>query len=228
MHCERGSEKKLMPRVQTNEPLPLCNALRSFNRACSHRKVIFWSVFSLWLSDLHIAPIVVLNGANPVQFENEPAALALSLATKARQIKAPVSRSGSLCARRAACIWYFHQIGTQKGDCIVVNRLRVMAPKPPRKQRPADCDANRSPVLFSCPSAGKSHCALIISKRFACYPFHLSFELARQIRRNMPLTKESDNKERHKQRYPNFHNKVKWDSFSKTPDAQGKEPWHVL
>lgn len=108
MHRERGSEKKLTLRVQMNEPLPPRYALRSSNRACSHRKVIFFrSVFSLWLSDLHIAPIVVLNGANPVQFENEPAALALSLATKARQIKAPVARSGSLRARRAACILKF-------------------------------------------------------------------------------------------------------------------------
>lgn len=87
--------------------------------------------------------------------------------------------------------------------------------KTPRKQRPADCDADRSPVLFSCPSTGKSHCVLIISKLFTYYPFHLSFKLESQMRRNMPLTKESNNKEKHKQQYPNFCNKIKWDSYSK-------------
>lgn len=38
--------------------------------------------FLVWLSDLHIGRIIVLEGANLDQFENEPAVLALPLAMK--------------------------------------------------------------------------------------------------------------------------------------------------
>lgn len=45
---------------------------------------LFSAIFPIWLSDLHIGRIIVLKGANLVRFENEPAALALSLWMKVR------------------------------------------------------------------------------------------------------------------------------------------------
>lgn len=86
--------------------------------------------------------------------------------------------------------------------------------KTPRKQRPADCDADRSPVLFSCPRAGKSHCVLIISKRFTYYPFHLSFKLETKgdvicLLPRKATTKKSTNN------IQTFTIKIKWDSYSK-------------
>lgn len=154
MRCGRASQLKLHPAVQVSKPLPRLSLLMSLRSLCFLRRVIFWSVFSLWLSDLHIAHIIVLNGANPVQFENEPAALALSRATKAQQIKAPVSRSGSRCVHRAVCIWNLCQAGGRRR---IVSEwvCYVWWRQNPRKQRPADCDADRSPVLFCGPSGGK-------------------------------------------------------------------------
>lgn len=32
---------------------------------------LFWAMFPIWLSDLHIGRIIVLEGANLIQFENE-------------------------------------------------------------------------------------------------------------------------------------------------------------
>lgn len=141
---------------------------------------IFWSIFSVWLSDLHIGRIIVLKGANPGRFENEPAALALSLATKARQKK-------SYCLRSSH---YLHTVGSVwiisiKEDAEtfrVVNRLCVMAPKP-EKQRPADGDDDSGPVLFAWPV--KQHCSIfwLSARLFIHHSFHRN--LTRKLHKDL-------------------------------------------
>lgn len=79
--------EKLLSSVQKNEPLPRVWVLRSSNPDCfSAKALFFWSVLPAWLSDLHIAPIIVLNGANPgaVWKWTRPAAPALSLSKRKR------------------------------------------------------------------------------------------------------------------------------------------------
>lgn len=129
-------------------------------------------------------------------------------------------KSSSFKIRLALCTLcrlYFKFLSNwaPKGNCIVVNGYVWWRQNPPENN--VQLIVTQTAALFCspAPSAGKSHCVLIISKRFAYNPFRLSFKLETQMRRNMPLTKESSNKEKHKQQYPNFCDKIKWDSYSK-------------